>query len=254
MKSGHHANWMEKIAIAVGLIAFSGVLYSIDYYFLGDIDTIKKYVVHHVAFLPIHALVLGIIIEEMLTWRERRNQRRKLNLFLGMFFRQMGVDFYVTMVEMVANRDALEEEIVVERDWNARRFRQARQKVRRYALEMDADPEKLFQVFRILREREQDIVDMTRNPNLWDFEDFYRTLVALFHLIEESRFHGQEKQLSQGVREHLARDVGRSLRWLLVLWLQYLEFLRGDHPVLFSYQAGVHNTVEPLILEDRWNE
>jgi hypothetical protein len=56
------------------------------------------------------------------------------------------------------------------------------------------------------------------------------------------------------VRRHLARDVGKALTMLLGLWLHYLEFLKRDHPVLFSFQAGVHNTVQPLMLEDEWEE
>ncbi len=246
--------WLEKLAIAAGLIFFSASLYTVAYLLFHDLESIKKYVVYHIPFLPIHALVLGIIIEEILAWRGKQEQKRKLNLFLGIFFRQMGVDFYVTMAEMVQNRDQLEELIMVGKDWDRRRIRKAQAAVRHFALRMNPDPELLARVFDILTEREHEIMDMTRNPNLWEFEEFYRALVALFHLIEESRFRGREKELSPAVREHLAGDVGKALKMLLGLWLRYLEFLKGSHPVLFSFQAGVHNTVEPLMLDDTWDQ
>lgn len=246
--------WLEKIAIAAGLIALSALLYTVDFLVLGDIDGIKKYVIHHFSFLPIHALMLGVIIEEILAWREKREQKRKLNLFLGIFFRQMGVDFYVAMVDMVKNRDGLDKLVMVDRDWDRARFRKAQMGVRDYELQMDPDPEKLTKVFAILHERERDILDMTRNPNLWEFEELYRALVAVFHLIEESRFRGRERQLTPSVREHLAQDVGKALKMLVSLWLHYLEFLKGTHPVLFSFQSGVHNTVEPLMLDDTWEK
>jgi hypothetical protein len=246
--------WVEKFAIAAGLIGLSSVLYGIDYLVFRDIDSIKKYIVYHVPFLPIHALILGILIEEILVWREKREKKRKLNLFLGIFFRQMGVDFYVAMADMVKNRDALDDLILVQREWDHRRFRKAHLALQNFTLHMDSDPAKLAAVFDILDEREKEIMDMTRNPNLWDFEELYRALVALFHLIEESRFRGKERQLIPSVREHLARDVGKALKMLLGLWLHYLEFLKGTHPVLFSFQAGVHNTVEPLMLDENWEE
>jgi hypothetical protein len=252
--SATRRNWLEKIGIGLGLVALSALLYGLDVIFWGDWETIKKYVAYHVPILPIHALVLGIIIEEMLTWREKRDQRRKLNLFLGIFFRQMGVDFYVAMIQLVKNRDELDSCIIVGPQWKAADFRRARQALGELELSMDPDPAKLADVFRILGDREREIMDMTRNPNLWEFEELYRTLVALFHLIEESRFRGREDQLSLGVRRHLARDVGKGLTMLLGLWLHYLEFLKRDHPVLFSFQAGVHNTVQPLMLEDEWEE
>lgn len=246
--------WTEKLAIAAGLIGLSTLLYAIDYLFFRDLESIKKYIAHHIPFLPIHALVLGILIEEILVWREKREKKRKLNLFLGIFFRQMGVDFYVAMADMVANRDELDRLIVVDREWDHRRFRRTQLALQNFSLQMDADAEKLAAVFAILHEREKEIMDMTRNPNLWDFEELYRALVALFHLIEESRFRGRERQLISSVREHLAKDVGKALKMLLGLWLHYLEFLKGAHPVLFSFQAGVHNTVEPLMLDENWEE
>lgn len=246
--------WIEKFAIAAALIALSSLLYALDYLVIGDFSGVSKYIAHHIAFLPIHALVLGILIEEILVWREKREKKRKLNLFLGIFFRQMGVDFYVAMAEMVKNRDELDELIVVDKEWDHQRFRKTQFQLQGFDLQMDSDPEKLAKVFSILHERETEIMDMTRNPNLWEFEELYRALVALFHLIEESRFRGKERQLIPSVREHLARDVGKALRMLLGLWLHYLEFLKGAHPVLFSFQAGVHNTVEPLMLDENWEE
>lgn len=246
--------WIEKFAIAVGLIGLSSLLYLMDYVIIGDFTGVTKYIVHHIAFLPIHALVLGILIEEILVWREKREQKRKLNMFLGIFFRQMGVDFYVAMAALVKNREELDRMIVVNKEWDHHRFKRAQFAIHGFNLEMDSEADKLANVFSILHERETEIMDMTRNPNLWEFEELYRALVALFHLIEESRFRGKERQLIPSVREHLAQDVGKALKMLLGLWLHYLEFLKATHPVLFSFQAGVHNTVEPLMLDENWEE
>lgn len=246
--------WIEKFAIAAGLVGLSSLLYTMDYLIIGDFTGITKYFAHHIAFLPIHALVLGILIEEILVWREKREKKRKLNLFLGIFFRQMGVDFYVAMAAMVKNREELDKLTIVNKQWDHRRFKKAHQTLQQFNFQMDSDPAKLATVFSILQKRETEIMDMTRNPNLWDFEELYRALVALFHLIEESRFRGRERLFIPGVREHLAQDVGKALKMLLSLWLHYLEFLKVTHPVLFSFQAGVHNTVEPLMLDENWEE
>jgi hypothetical protein len=246
--------WIEKFAIAAGLIGLSCILYAIDFIIIGDFSGITKYFAHHVAFLPIHALVLGVLIEEILVWREKREQKRKLNLFLGIFFRQMGVDFYVAMAALVKNRAELDKMIVVDKGWDHKRFKKAQSAVQGFDFKMDSDAEKLEAIFSILHERETEIMDMTRNPNLWEFEELYRALVALFHLIEESRLRGVERRLIPGVRQHLAQDVGKALKMLLGLWLHYLEFLKSTHPVLFSFQAGVHNTVEPLMLDENWEE
>lgn len=246
--------WFEKFAIAAGLIGLSSILYAMDYVIIGDFTGVTKYIAHHIAFLPIHALVLGILIEEILVWREKREQKRKLNMFLGIFFRQMGVDFYVAMAALVKNREELDKLIVVDKSWDHKRFKKAQFAINNFPFDMDSDAAKLENIFSILHERETEIMDMTRNPNLWEFEELYRALVALFHLIEESRFRGKERRLLPGVRQHLAQDVGKALKMLLGLWLHYLEFLKANHPVLFSFQAGVHNTVEPLMLDENWEK
>ncbi len=245
-----HWNWTEKAAVALILLSLSAALYFLVYSILGDGWAIGRYFLIHFAFLPIHALVLGIILEEVLNWRERRSRQRKLNFFMGIFFRQMGVDLYVRMVELVENRDELEKLTMVQPHWSARQFRAARQALRSFPLGMLSDAQSLESLFDLLEKREQEILELTRNPSLWEYERLYRVLVALFHLIEERRFLGDLSALRPQALEHLARDVGKALLFLLRLWLAYLEFLKGEHPVLFKHQMGVHNTVQPLVMEE----
>ncbi len=245
-----HWSWLEKISVALMLLALSALLYYLVYLILGDSRVIGSYFLIHFAFLPIHALVLGIILEEVLNWRERRSRQRKLNFFMGIFFRQMGVDLYVHMVELVENRDQLEELTMVQPHWTPRRFRAARQALRAFPLRVRSDVQTLKLLFELLEQREQEILELTRNPSLWEYERLYRVLVALFHLVEERRFLGQLDSIPPPALEHLARDVGKALLFLLRLWLAYLEFLKSEHPVLFKHQMGVHNTVQPLVMEE----
>lgn len=254
MPNGHRHTLREMLAIAAGLIALSALLYTLAWLWLGDAAGIGKYVMLHLSFLPIHALVLGLIIEELLAWHERRSRQRKLNLFLGIFFRQMGVDLYVRMVELVANREELERLILMEPGWKRSHFRRARRAVARLTLHPLPETDKLEAVFTEILARERDILKMTRNPSLWDFEELYRAVVALFHLIEEAHLRGDLERLSPAVLEHLAADAVDALRRLTILWLHYLEFLQQEHPTLFSFQAGVHNTVRPVMLEQEWDQ
>ena len=246
-------NWLEKALIALGLLMVSGLLYLLDYYILGSWEHITEHFFLKLAFLPIHALVLGMIIEESLAFRDRLARRKKLNMFLGIFFRQMGVDFYVQMAMLVKNREELESIITVKPEWKKRHFRLARQQLGQFKPDMELNPQAIQRVFTMLLEREPDIIELTRNTNLWEFENLYRTLLALFHLIEETRFRGELEALPPRVLEHLALDIGKSMLLLLQLWLGYLEFLKGEHPVLFRFQMGVHNTVQPIMLGPDWD-
>ncbi len=247
-------NWPEKIGIALGLFALSALLYGFTYLAFGDADGMIKYVARHVAFLPIHAWIIGVAIEEILSFRERQTRRKRLHMFLGTFFRQMGVDILTAMLELVVNRDQLDRIITVHPNWQRREFHKARQRLAGLELEMSPQAGRLVAVFELLAANEREIIEMTRNPSLWEFDSLYRSLMALFHLIEETRFRGRVESLPEGTRQHLAHDVGQALRLLLLLWLAYLQFLKGEHPVLFKFQMGVHNTVQPVGMEGDWQE
>ena len=244
----------EKILVAAALVLLSSALYGLVYLIHGDAGYIGKYVTYHLAFLPLHALVLGLILEEILNLREKNNRQRKLNIFLGIFFRQMGVEFTAITFELLNNRSELDKLIMAQPSWKRRDFRNARYELDQFKPGLKDDPRVLSQLMTFLREREQDILEMTRNPNLWEFERLYRTLVGLFHLIEESHFRGALEKMSRASREHLAKDAGNTLLMLLSLWLEYLEFLKKQHPVLFEFQVGVHNTLQPLMLEPEWGK
>ena len=250
----HTRMWLEKVAIATLLLALSALLYSLAFWFLGDWQEIKHHFLLKLAFLPIHALVLTIIIEEILALREKMGQRKKLNLFLGTFFRQMGTSFYVAMVQLVENREALEQVIIVDPAWRGADFRRARQQLGSLRLDMRSDPECLRKVWAVLLEKEDAILTMTRNPNLWDYEHLYRCLLALFHIIEEAHLRGEVDHLSPAALRHLSGEVGRSLALLLRLWLEYMEFLKSEHPLLFGFRVGVHSMVQPLEMGPEWRD
>ena len=252
--STRHSKLWEKTALAGGLIGLSTFLYFGVYLIDNDFTYIRKYVFYHVAFLPIHALILGLILEEILAYREKQSLHRKLNMFLGIFFRQMGVEFYIKLIELVANRDELNDIITVHPDWGHRQFKAARRALSAFQAKANPDPAALKEMFAVLATREREIMRMTRNPNLWEFERLYRCLVSLFHLLEENRFHGNLEEASPTALEHLAEDSANALILLLGLWLEYLEFLKAQHPVLFGFQVGVHSTVQPILLDSVWDD
>lgn len=240
--------FFNKGTIALGLLAISGVFYVGFWLYTGELAYISKYFYIHLAFLPIHALVLGLILDELIQAREKIERRKRLNMFLGIFFRQMGLDIMLNMLPLVDNRDDLEERLLVDKTWKARHFRLARRDLAHFSPKMRADREELANLLDLLAGREEDIIAMTRNPLMLEFESLYRCLLALFHLIEETQFRGPVEGLAEGAVKHLASDTGKALTRLSSLWLAYLEHLKGEHPVLFGFQVGLHNTIQPVML------
>ena len=242
--------YFNKWTIALGLLAISGIFFVGFWLVTGDFLYIGKYFYIHLAFLPIHALVLGLILDELIQMREKMERRKRLNMFLGIFFRQMGMDIMLNSLLLVKNRDELEESLLVEKSWRARHFRRARRDLAHLKLAMIPDREELANLLELMASREEDIIEMTRNPLMLEFESLYRCLLSLFHLIEETHYRGPVEALGEGAVEHLCQDVGKSLIRLSSLWLAYLEHLKSEHPVLFGFQVGLHSTIQPMMLED----
>jgi hypothetical protein len=242
--------YLDKVLIAAGLLALSGLMFVGYWLFVGDASYISNYFYLHISFLPVHALVLGLILEELIVHREKQQRHHRLNMFLGVFFRQMGIDIMLNMLLLAENRDALEQKMLVDKYWKARHFRRARQAVEGLGLRMRPDRGQLKILFNLLAQQEQEIITLTRNPLMLEFEALYRCLLSLFHLIEETHYRGQVLSLSDNVIHHLAADMGKTLTLLATLWLSYLEHLKEEHPVLFGFQVGLHNTIQPILLED----
>ncbi len=240
-------HYAEKILVALGLIALAALLYLIKIFLVGPQ---YSYFLTHLAFLPIHALVIGVIIEGLLNFRERAQRQKKMNVFVGIFFRQMGLDLLLKITPLVENWDDLESIILVDSSWRAARFRRARAEISSFMPRMNADISQMANFFTMLHQKETDIIQMTRNPHLLDFESFYRTLLSLFHLIEESHIRGPVSGWAPATLLHLGSDLAKTLRLMLRLWLHYLEFLKSENPVLFSFRVGLHNVMQPMGLED----
>ncbi len=248
---------IDKALIAAGLVALSCVLYFIHFLVFGshhDAGYYGEKIFSHIAFLPIHALVLGIIIEGMISFRENLSRRKKLNMFLGIFFRQLGAEFLALANNVCANRPDLEAITLVHKDWTHKDFNRAKTQLMSFKPKMNADLQNLMRILDMLKTHENDILTMTRNPLVLDFEDLYNGLLSLLHLIEEIHFRGIYQNMTKGEMQHLAKDVGKALIKLNHLWLTYMEHLKAEHPVLFHCQVGVCSPLGPRLIEDQLDE
>ena len=74
------------------------------------------------------------------------------------------------------------------------------------------------------------MIRLLENPVLLEHGEFTDLIWALFHLEEELSARGALDQAPAADLRHLAQDVDRALRRLLVQWLEHLIHLRQDYP------------------------
>jgi len=78
------------VATAAILIALSAVAYSVHYLLFHDVHHIFVYLVGDIAFVPIEVLLVVLVLERMLSRREKQLVHQKLNMVIGTFFSELG--------------------------------------------------------------------------------------------------------------------------------------------------------------------
>ncbi len=78
------------VVAAVVLSVLTVAVYLIHYAIFRDAHHIFIYLVGDLAFLPLEVLLVALIIDRILEWREKQAMLGKMNMVVGVFFSEMG--------------------------------------------------------------------------------------------------------------------------------------------------------------------
>jgi len=218
----------------VVLVVLSAALYLLHYAVFGDARHIFIYLLGDIAFLPLEVLLVTLVIHRLLTQREKRAMLKKLNMVIGAFFSEAGTRLLALCAALSPDAGALRAALTMRGDWQRGEFGEARARMARFDGAVTADPEGLAAIREFLSAKRGFILGLLENPNLLEHESFTDLLWAVLHLSEELACRKDLAALSGKDREHLAWDITRAYRLLLVEWLAYLEHLKENYPYLYS--------------------
>jgi hypothetical protein len=83
-------------------------------------------------------------------------------------------------------------------------------------------------------EKKDLLIRILENPTLLEHESFTELLRAVFHLSDELEFREDISQLPDTDYQHLANDIKRAYILLVHEWVDYVKYLKGNYPYLFS--------------------
>jgi hypothetical protein len=86
------------IMASVGLVVIAVVIYLINYFVFYNGRDLIFYMLIDLAFLPIEVLVVGLIVEKLLSRRAKSAIAQKLNMVIGAFFSEMGTPFLARLL------------------------------------------------------------------------------------------------------------------------------------------------------------
>jgi hypothetical protein len=231
-------SWTFRIAFL--LIAASALSYTVHYMIFHDAHHIFLYMIGDFGFLFLDVLLVLIVIERLLSGREKRAKLQKLNMIIGTFFSEVGIELLRRFSDSVVNADQLESGVHIHPTWDKKRFQAARSKAETFKYSIDFKPDKLEELRDFLRGQHAFLVRLLENPILLENQRFTDLLWAVFHLSEELNFRVSLHDLPSSDVAHLKTDLRRAYSLIVSEWITYTEHLKEKYPFLFSLAARIN--------------
>ena len=228
------------IILTVILIAFSALLYFVDYLIFRDAQHIFIYMMGDLAFLPLEVFLVIIVVERLLARREKQAIMQKLNMVVGAFFSEVGNELLKRLLVCFEKSGDISRHLAIKQNWSRADFNKAMAFARTIDGEADFASLDLSRLKKFLVQKRQFLLALLENPNLLEHERFTDLLWATFHLTEELEARESLTGLPAADIKHIAGDTQRVYSQLIVEWLFYVEHLKSKYPYLFSLVYRTH--------------
>jgi hypothetical protein len=223
-----------KVFAGVGLVTLTLLLMTIHLLIFQDSHYLFTYLLADLAFIPVEVLCVTLIIDSMLTSRERQQRMEKLNMVIGIFFSRAGTPLIARFVKADPGTRPLRAEMAADREWNAQRFRAARDGLAGRDFSVDPALIGLDSLREFLLGNEDFLLRIVENPMVFEHESFTDLILAVTHLAEELKARGDLLHLPATDLAHLKGDMERVYSRLVPEWLKYMKYLQRSYPYLFS--------------------
>ncbi len=234
-----YLNWMLSLSLI--LIIASALTYTIHYLIFRDLHHIFIYMIGDFGFLFLDVLLVILLIERLLSRREKRSIMNKLNMVIGTFFSEVGLELLRKFSNFVINSQNLERQLEFSPDWEKKDFKKAMVSVQNFPYEIRIDKRSLSEIREFLLNKRSFLMRLLENPNLLEHDRFTDLLWAAFHLTEELVFRGDLlESLPDSDYEHLTIDLQRAYSQLTIEWISYTAHLKQSYPFLYSLAARVN--------------
>ena len=231
-KAMKEKNWTLLFAIA--LICLSVILYYFHFLIFRDPHHIYIYALGDIAFIPVEVLLVSLVIDQILEFRDRRSRFEKLNMVIGLFFTRMGTWLLTYLSDQDPNLDEIKGNLIVTDQWTTEEFQRVRKILQRYPARINIGRIDLGVLKQFLHANEDFLVRMLENPALLEHEYFTSLLQGVFHLAEELEKRPDLADLPETDLAHLSGDIERVYHALINEWLDYMQHLKKHYPYLFS--------------------
>jgi hypothetical protein len=224
----------SKVFIALLLILVSVGIYYIHFLFFHDAHHIFIYLVGDIAFLPLEVLLVSLVIENIISRREKKEKFEKLNMVIETFFSEFGKYLLHYISRFDKNLEQLKPYLVIEDCDAIFNYKGALAQLASYNADIDVKNINLEELTGYLTEKRHFLLNLLQNPNLLEHQSFTETIMAIFHITEELAARDLSA-LSPEDLDHTRVDIERAYKHLIRQWLLYIAYIQKNYPYFFLF-------------------
>lgn len=170
----------------------------------------------------------------MLARREIEGRLQKLNMVIGVFFSEVGIELLARFSRYDPDFDAIRPDLLIRGTWRDNDFAKAGKKALTHPYSVVGRAVDLQELKSFFAARRDFLVRLLENPVLLEHQAFTDLLRAVFHLAEELAYRKSVDEVANADLNHLAGDIKRAYHLLVCEWIVYMKYLKNSYPFLFS--------------------
>ena len=229
-----------QILLGIALAVLSAILYTIHFFVFRDSHHIFIYLLGDIAFLPIEVLIVTLIIDRVLSVREKKAMLEKLNMVIGTFFSEAGLGLIHLFADFDLNARNIKRELAGVEKWTEKDFTRVSLMLTKFKYSVNSHAGDINQLKSFLARRREFLLRLLENPNLLEHEKFTELLRAVFHLTEELDYRKDFSASPESDYIHLSADIKRAYLLIISEWITYIKYLKKHYPYLYSLAARVN--------------
>ena len=177
--------------------------------------------------------VIANLTELMLAKREIEGLMKKLNMVVGVFFSEVGINLMALFSDSDREVEKIRSDLLVSATWTDTQFKTAMVDLKKYDFNIEMELLNLEVLKDFICDKRDFLVRLLESPTLLEHQSFTDLLLAVFHFMEELAYRDDVKTIPEADRNHLANDINRAYRLLINEWLDYMRHLKANYPFLF---------------------
>lgn len=223
---------VNNILLVLILSLSSASIYFIQFLLFHNPKDTFFYLFQDLAFVPMQAIVVTLVLNKLLNVIEKRHQLKKINVIISAFFAETGMSILYALSELDGNDNFRKLDLT---DLSSKgRIKAVKNQIKEFEYEIKATPEKLEHLRGVLSQKKSFLINMLENSNLYEHDSFTDMLWSVFHIADELQSIDKVSDVTREDCEHLKADILRAYPIVLSEWVDYMKYLHDDYPYLFS--------------------